>query len=264
MHANPQPGVAFEAPTGPIPPRLNALKHGLRSEAILLPGDDGSEFRRRRLALFHTYLPQTEDEAECVETMAEMRWRLQRCRHVQAAYDAQVLALATDAAGRLSEPDGHQRLHSSMDCTVHQQRIDRMLCRARAKLVELQKLRRLGLVAWAAALPRGCYVDGSGAVLTTAPGALHRGPAAPRVQEVPVTASPAPANGSHDGGIGESSERALAAGKPPAGTHPAGLQSGPTRGRLIGGFGARRLFADPASGKALDISPRPRLSGVSS
>ncbi len=206
----------------PTPPHLNALKHGLYSRAILLPGDDVAEFQRQRQALFHTYRPQTEDEAELVETLAESRWLRQRCRPVQARFDAHMIAPAVDAAGRLCEPVGHQRLHSSMDVTVHRQRIERMGHRARAKLVELQKLRRLGLIEGAVRLPAHCYMDSSGAVMGPVVNPFLEPIPAPAVAvqqaEVPLShRQPGVAvgagtlalgtNGSGDGEIGKNQER---------------------------------------------------------
>jgi hypothetical protein len=210
----------------PPDPKWNAVKHGMYSEAILLPGDDVEEFRRRHQALFLLYRPQTEDEAECVDTMAECRWRLKRCRPVQAAFDAQVSESATAAPGRLPEPHSHQRLHSAMDVTVHQQRIDRLLCRARSKLVELQKLRRQGLVDGALPLPSGCYMETSGDVVSVSP-------PLPAVAPQPA----AVASDSRDERNRENSERT------PRVT-PSPSRPPTTRGRLIGGFGARRIYLD--------------------
>jgi hypothetical protein len=180
-------------------PHLNATKHGLYSESILLPGDDASEYRRQRLALFRTYRPQTEDEAELVDTLAEFRWLRQRCRPVQARFDAHMAEPAADAAGRVCEPIAHQRLHSSMDATVHRQRIERLWHRARAKLLELQKLRRLGLIEGAVKLPPGCYLDSSGEVA---------GPVPARVPcQVYPPAAPVAVSGLGDGEFRNSGER---------------------------------------------------------
>ena len=149
----------------PKTPKFNALKHGLYAEAILLPGDDVTEFRRSREDLFLTYRPQTVDEAELVESMAEFKWLRLRCRPLVAQYDGQAAAPEADAAGRVCEPDGHQRLHSAIDAMKNRQRIERLWNNARRALMEAQKLRRQGLVPGAARLPPGCYLDSSGEVV---------------------------------------------------------------------------------------------------
>jgi hypothetical protein len=131
----------------------NALKHGLRSAAILLPDDDAEAFDRLRRDLFHTYRPRTGDEAACVEAMASGQWRMARCRRWQAVYDAQTNALLTGdpnrLAGHICEPDSHRWIHKSMDCVLQESRLDRLMCRARDKLLLLQKERRNNLIAGA-------------------------------------------------------------------------------------------------------------------
>jgi hypothetical protein len=132
---------------------LNALKHGLRSAAILLPDDDPEEFSRLRRDLFHTYRPRTVDEAACVEAIASHQWRIARCRRWQAVYDAQTEALLfgdpNGLAGHICEKDSHRWIHKAMDCTLQESRLDRLLCRTRDKLLLLQKLRRNNLIAGA-------------------------------------------------------------------------------------------------------------------
>lgn len=197
------------------PPRYNAVKHGLYSLAILIPGEDADEYVRLRLALFHTYRPQTEDEAECVQVMAECRWFRRRYVPVQAQFDTQVLELAADAAGRLCEPVGHQRVHSSIDATKHRQRVDRELCRARSRLFELQKFRRLGLVEGAVKLADRCYMEVSGAVV----GPVASPVIAPTAESEPEAIG---TSASDHGRNGKNKER-KETGRPQAAPDPAGL-----------------------------------------
>jgi hypothetical protein len=144
--------------------RFNALKHGGYAEAILLPGDDAAAVRRERRALFHNYRPQTQDEADLVEAMAEHRWVARRFRPLQAWFDGQAVTPETDGAGRVCEPIAHQRLHSGMDVTVQRQRVENLWHRARARLVLMQKLRWQGLIEGAVALPKDCYMETDGRV----------------------------------------------------------------------------------------------------
>jgi hypothetical protein len=146
------------------PQRWNALKHAHYSRALLLPGDDAMEFARQRRSAYHEYRPQTEDEAELVETLAECRWLRRRYLPVQARFDRQWLSPEADEAGRVCEPVGHVRVHSSTDVMLHRQRNQRAWDRARAQLLLLQRQRRLGLVAGAMKLPEHCYLDTSGTV----------------------------------------------------------------------------------------------------
>jgi hypothetical protein len=136
------------------PPSQNALKHGLRSDAILLPGDDGAEFGRLRHELFATYQPRTRDEAQCVETLAKCQWRTARYQRWQTVFDAQLDALLVGGPGaHVCEPDPHRWLHRSVDCLLQEGRLDRLMTRAREKLFLLQKLRRKNLVVGAIETP---------------------------------------------------------------------------------------------------------------
>ncbi len=207
------------APTdgaAPRPPGQNALKHGLRSAAILLPGDDEMEFFRLRRDLFQTYRPRTPDEAQCVEAMAGHHWRMARYRRWQAVYDAQTDALLTGdpsgLAGHICEPDPHRWMHKSMDCTLQEGRLDRLLGRAREKLLLLQKLRRNNLILDAVEMSATPWSFQPPAEHAVSPreGAGHGGngdevlPIAGEQGGEPVPATPSP-----DGEKDNSSERTL-------------------------------------------------------
>ncbi len=144
-------------------PTLSALKHGLRSAASLLPGDDPQEFDELRRDLFETYRPRTRDEAACVEAMAGQHWRMARCRRWQAVFDAQTDALLMDnprvPAGHNCARDPHRWMHKSMDCVLQESRLDRLMCRARDKLLLLQKLRRNNLIAGAVEREPDCWPE---------------------------------------------------------------------------------------------------------
>jgi hypothetical protein len=85
--------------------------------------------------------------------MATSRWRIARCRRWQAVYDAQVDALLFGdlgaPAGHICEQDSHRWQHKADDCTRQEVRLDRLLCRARDRLLLLQKLRRNNQIAGA-------------------------------------------------------------------------------------------------------------------
>jgi hypothetical protein len=128
-------------------PQWNALKHGLRSAAVLLPGDDVAEFQALRHDLFHTYQPCTRDEADCVESMTGYKWRIAHCQRVQAAFRMALDGLVLGGpAGHICEPDPHRWQHRSMDCTLEEQRLHKLLTKDRSTLFELQRMRRNRLI----------------------------------------------------------------------------------------------------------------------
>ncbi len=58
---------------------MNAMKYGLTSQKVVLPGEDAAAFERLRDALFEEHQPAT-TEALLVDEMAQSHWRLQRVR----------------------------------------------------------------------------------------------------------------------------------------------------------------------------------------
>ncbi len=128
--------------------RMNALKHGLRSTAVLLPGDDVDAFEHMRQELYGLYRPRTGNEARCVEAMASHEWGMERCRRWRHLYHGKLDALLTgdSAAGPHCEGDPHRWHHSAMDCALEEGRLGRLQDRELRKLAELQHLRRRNLL----------------------------------------------------------------------------------------------------------------------
>jgi hypothetical protein len=56
----------------------NALNHGLRSAAVVLPTEDPQEFARHQAAYIDDFRPATQSERDLVETMAAAQWRMRR------------------------------------------------------------------------------------------------------------------------------------------------------------------------------------------
>ena len=129
---------------------MNALKHGLRSGSVLLPGDDVAAFRTLRRRLFHLYQPRTVEEAQCVETIAASHWRIARCRLEQGLFKQHlgaVLGGDPDATGYVCAPDPHALHHRGMDCVLEEARLEKFKSRAQATLALLQKQRTQSLTA---------------------------------------------------------------------------------------------------------------------
>jgi hypothetical protein len=212
----------------PVPggPHLNALKHGLRSAAILLPGDDAAAFHALRRELFHTYQPCTRDEADCVEGMAGYKWRIARCHRMQASYDAARLTLLAGApAEHICEPDPHRWQHRSMDCVLEEMRLHRLMSKDRATLFQLQSMRRNRLIDGALGAPAS-YLTFLGDDEEPAASAEPDAPPAPTT--APLREAPAAphATPSSDGSIGNFRKR------------PALPATGMLRGRSGNGSGA--------------------------
>lgn len=62
----------------------NALRHGLASQAVLLPGEKPAEFEELRAGYLQRFQPADRPEMELVETLALTRWRLRRLYTIEA------------------------------------------------------------------------------------------------------------------------------------------------------------------------------------
>jgi hypothetical protein len=71
-------------PEGKTASSQNALRHGLRSAAVLIPGEDPAEFDRHVAAYIHRFKPADAPERDLVEAIAGARWRLKRLGALEA------------------------------------------------------------------------------------------------------------------------------------------------------------------------------------
>jgi len=69
---------------------MNAVKHGLRAETIVLPHESADEWEALRAAVHAEYRPRGLIETDLVERIAESMWRLRRpARYEVEAWDAE-------------------------------------------------------------------------------------------------------------------------------------------------------------------------------
>src|ERR671911_228393 len=73
-----------KTPEGKEAVRLNATKHGLRSQEVLLPGDDGEALKELDENLRAELQPVGELENLLVDGIVAAHWRLRRLRRVEA------------------------------------------------------------------------------------------------------------------------------------------------------------------------------------
>ena len=76
--------------------RFNGLKHGLRAEQVVLPGEDPAEFEAELQAWLDDWRPRSHTRAVLVERAAVASWRLRRAVRSEAAHRAKL----ADDAGR--------------------------------------------------------------------------------------------------------------------------------------------------------------------
>ena len=101
--ANGQLSTGPRTPEGKLRSSLNALRHGLTSKMVLLPGDDLEAYNNFKLAFFADLKPNGVLEEQLAFTLVNTQWRLNRCR----AFEDSILATE---AGDPGDPDANARL----------------------------------------------------------------------------------------------------------------------------------------------------------
>ena len=77
--ANAKSSTGPRSAEGKAKSRMNALKHGLRAEQIVLPGEDPKAFEAEQSAWAADWQPRSHTRAILVERAAITSWRLRRC-----------------------------------------------------------------------------------------------------------------------------------------------------------------------------------------
>jgi hypothetical protein len=83
-----------KTPGGKDKSKMNGLKHGLRAEQVVLPGEDPAEFRAELKGWADDWKPAGHTRAILVERAAVASWRLRRCVRAEAEL---IRALAAEA-----------------------------------------------------------------------------------------------------------------------------------------------------------------------
>ena len=99
-------GAKSKGPLDTSRTRFNSLKHGLRAELVVIPGEDPAEFEADRAAFFDEWRPPSRTRALLVERLAATAWRLHRAVHAEAAH----ARAAADRAGRDFDDDQRARV----------------------------------------------------------------------------------------------------------------------------------------------------------
>ena len=125
---------------------LNAVQHGLRAQAVVLPGEGPDEYRLYRQGLLEDLRPQDLAETDLAERIVELAWRLRRAgRYHSAVFEALYEQQAGAPAGEAGEPDAAERVLGRMlladfsgprvleRVQLYERRIESSLARARAE-----------------------------------------------------------------------------------------------------------------------------------
>ncbi|MDX1982182.1 MAG: hypothetical protein SFV51_18055 [Bryobacteraceae bacterium] len=81
---------------------MNATKHGIYAESLLLPTENPQELEQLRRYYYHRFQPADQPEADLVETMISSMWRLRRIARIDTGLLLQEFKGARKAASRFS------------------------------------------------------------------------------------------------------------------------------------------------------------------
>src|SRR4051812_25958620 len=66
--------------------RLNAVRHGLASKVVVLPGEDQEEYDKLHDGFFEQLRPQSDIERALIDRVVAAAWRLKRFINVEVAF----------------------------------------------------------------------------------------------------------------------------------------------------------------------------------
>jgi hypothetical protein len=124
---------------------LNALRHGLTGQIVVMPTEDLRAYQLHLKSFTDEYNPQGATEANLVQALADTSWRLNRV----AALETNLLTLGIanggspidDAMSIVASLESQSKALSNL--SLHSQRLSRQFERTVAQLRELQKARQM-------------------------------------------------------------------------------------------------------------------------
>jgi hypothetical protein len=120
---------------------LNALRHGLTGQVVVMPTEDLNAYRAHLNSFTDEYHPEGATEAHLVQALADASWRLNRV----AALETNLLSLAAvgdplvDAMAIAASLESQSKALANL--SMHSQRLSRQFERTVSQLRDLQKTR---------------------------------------------------------------------------------------------------------------------------
>ena len=141
--ANAQHSTGPKTPDGKRRSALNALRHGLTGQIVVMPSEDLAAYQRHVQNFVDEYHPAGATEAQLVQSLADAAWRLNRI----AALEANVLALSVQGSDEIQDALAiaaafEQQSKALANLSLHTQRLSRQFERTVTQLRELQQTRQ--------------------------------------------------------------------------------------------------------------------------
>jgi hypothetical protein len=149
--ANAQHSTGPKTESGKQKSALNALRHGLTGQIIVLPSDDLEAYQRHIKSFTDEYQPKGATEATLVQTLADTAWRIHRVSALEN--NLLTLGIVREPDQLDDAPDQVQQalaIAASLDSqtralatlSLHGQRLTRQFEKTRAVLEEIQTNRQ--------------------------------------------------------------------------------------------------------------------------
>jgi hypothetical protein len=140
---NAQHSTGPRTPAGKAIASLNAIRHGLRCDRVVLDREDAATYEAIRNQLEMEHGPATALEVVLVDQLAQITWKLRRLAEAEAAMFEQMFAGPTPArqemtAGEAMLRDIKSHNPVTLKLQLYQVRIERAFYRA---ITELRRLR---------------------------------------------------------------------------------------------------------------------------
>jgi hypothetical protein len=149
--ANAQKSTGPRTPAGKERTKLNALRHGLTGQTIVLPTEDQAAYQRHSQAFLDEYQPKGATESQLIQSIIDTSWQLNRA----AAVETNLFSLGiTEMEDRISasHPDAEAALSMALafrensrafaNLSIYRQRLTRQFERTLEQLRQIQTERR--------------------------------------------------------------------------------------------------------------------------
>ena len=149
--ANSQHSTGPKTPEGKQRSSLNALRHGLTGQIVVMPTEDLEAYRSHLESFTDEYNPKGATEANLVQALADTSWRLNRVAALET--NLLTLGIASDLSPITGAPQQIQDAMSIVaalesqskalsNLSLHSQRLSRQFERTVAQLRDIQKTRQ--------------------------------------------------------------------------------------------------------------------------
>ena len=149
--ANAQKSTGPRTEAGKQRSKLNALRHGLTGQTVVLPTEDHSAYQRHSQSFLDEYGPKGATETQLVQSLIDTSWRMNRAAAVETNLFSLGITEMEDRV-RASHPDAEAALAMALifrenarafsQISVYSQRLARQFQNTLAQLRELQDERR--------------------------------------------------------------------------------------------------------------------------